>query len=96
MKYEDITPEMVMSLFTGILLCDFSKLQDMVEWLLSRPVMTHEFADKRVMNQAREALVMIIAEKGFKAVNGVSPDALYINKVSKEILEKYPFRGVTK
>lgn len=45
----------VISGFTGILCCQFSDLHQDVEKRLNRPVFTHEFAEKEVKEQIKEA-----------------------------------------
>ncbi len=43
----------IISAFTGILICEFSDLQEDVEKRLGRPVLTHEFADGELWNEIR-------------------------------------------
>lgn len=44
----------IVSAYTGVLMCSFSELQKYVEQKLSRPVFTHEFADKDVIEEIKE------------------------------------------
>ena len=44
----------IVSAFTGYLLCEFSKVHEYVEKKLGRPIWTHEFADERLWEEIRE------------------------------------------
>lgn len=44
----------VVSAYTGFLMCDFSDVHEYVEKKLGRPVWTHEFADKNLLEEIRE------------------------------------------
>lgn len=44
----------VISAYTGVLMCKFEDLHEYIETLLERPVWTHELADKDVWNQVKE------------------------------------------
>ena len=49
-KYEAI----VVSAYTGFLMCDFGDVHEYIEKKLGRPVWTHEFADKSIWEEIRE------------------------------------------
>lgn len=49
----DFPIEVVMSLYTGILLCKFGDMHECAEFLLGHPVWTHEFADRALSEQMR-------------------------------------------
>jgi hypothetical protein len=51
-KYEAI----VVSAYTGFLMCDFSDVHEYVEKKLGRPIWTHEFADKSIWEEIREKI----------------------------------------
>ena len=44
----------IVSAYTGYLMCDFQSMQAYVEKILGRPVWTHEFADDEVRKEIRE------------------------------------------
>lgn len=44
----------IVSAYTGVLMCSFSELQKYVEQKLDRPVFTHEFADKDVIEEIKK------------------------------------------
>ncbi|KKN73083.1 hypothetical protein LCGC14_0403920 [marine sediment metagenome] len=43
----------IVSAYTGIMLGHFSDLQDYTEKLLQRPVWTHQFANKKIVNEIK-------------------------------------------
>lgn len=45
--------KLIVSAYTGILMCDFSDLHEYIEKLLGRPVFTHELADKEVWKEIK-------------------------------------------
>ena len=45
----------ILSAFTGNLLCDFSALHTYVEEILNRPVFTHEFGNKDIVEEIKNA-----------------------------------------
>lgn len=45
---------LVVSAYTGILMCEFHELQEYIERLLGRPVLTHEFADHSLWDAVKE------------------------------------------
>ena len=49
-KYEAI----VVSAYTGFLMCDFNDMHEYIEKKLGRPIWTHEFADKNIWEEIRE------------------------------------------
>lgn len=44
----------IVSAYTGVLMCDFEDMHKYIEEKLGRPVFTHELADKDVWNEIRE------------------------------------------
>jgi len=44
----------IVSAYTGYLLCDFGKVHEYVEMKLGRPIWTHEFAEERLHEEIRE------------------------------------------
>ena len=44
----------IVSAYTGYLLCPFQFVHEYIEKKLGRPVWTHEFADERVLEEIRE------------------------------------------
>jgi hypothetical protein len=49
-KHEKI----VVSAYTGYMLCDFNDMHAYIEKLLGRPVFTHELASSAIQNEIRE------------------------------------------
>lgn len=45
--------KVVVSAYTGVLMCDMSDLQAYIEELLGRPVWTHELADEHIQNEIK-------------------------------------------
>ena len=45
----------VVSAYTGILMCNFSDVHEYIEKVLGRPVWTHELAQEEVWNKIKEA-----------------------------------------
>lgn len=41
--------------FTGLMACDFSKFHEDVEKRIKRPILTHEFGDKELWVEIKEA-----------------------------------------
>lgn len=46
----------IVSAYTGFLLCDFDDMHKYIEEKLKRPVWTHELADEKVVKAIREAV----------------------------------------
>lgn len=44
----------IVSAYTGTLMCDFEKVHEYIEAKLGRPVFTHEMAIKEVQNEIHE------------------------------------------
>jgi hypothetical protein len=44
----------VVSAYTGFLMCDFNDMHEYIEKKLGRPVLTHEFANKIIWDEIRE------------------------------------------
>lgn len=47
--------KVVVSAFTGVLMCDFDDLHSYIEEKLGRPVFTHELADKQIAEEIKLA-----------------------------------------
>lgn len=47
--------KIIVSAYTGVLMCDFSDMHEYIEKKLGRPVWTHELASKEVWDEIREA-----------------------------------------
>lgn len=45
---------LIVSAYTGVLMCDFSEFHSYVEQLLQRPVLTHELALEGVQKEIKE------------------------------------------
>lgn len=48
--------KIVVSAYTGYLMCDFSDMHEYIEKKLGRPVWTHEIADKDIQEAIRNAV----------------------------------------
>lgn len=48
--------KIIISAYTGLLVCDFSDLHEYIEKTLERPVSTCELTDEQVWNEIKEAL----------------------------------------
>ena len=46
----------VLSLYTGVLLCAFSDMHELAEYLVGTPVWTHQFASRAFVNEIADAL----------------------------------------
>ena len=46
--------KVVLSAYTGILMCDFSEVHKYIEKLLGRPVWTHELASEALWSEIKE------------------------------------------
>lgn len=46
--------KIVVSAYTGYLMCDFNEVHRYVEKLLGRPVLTHELARGKIQDEIRE------------------------------------------
>ena len=47
--------KVIVSAYTGILMCDFSDVHEYIEKILGRPVWTHELADKKIQDEIKAA-----------------------------------------
>lgn len=48
--------KIVVSAYTGYLMCDFSDIHEYIEKKLGRPVWTHEMADKNIQEAIRNTV----------------------------------------
>lgn len=46
--------KIIVSAYTGVLMCDFGDVHGYVEEKLGRPIFTHEFADKDIQEEIKE------------------------------------------
>ena len=46
--------KVIVSAYTGYLMCDFSEVHKYIEDLFGRPVWTHELADERIQSELHE------------------------------------------
>ena len=46
--------KIVVSAYTGYLMCDFNEVHKYIEKLLGRPVLTHELARRKIRDEIRE------------------------------------------
>lgn len=46
--------KIIVSAYTGVLMCDFSDMHEYIEKVMGRPVWTHELADDRIIAQIKE------------------------------------------
>lgn len=46
--------KVIVSTYTGVLMCDFSDVHEYVEEKLGRPIFTHEFADRDIQKEIKE------------------------------------------
>lgn len=44
----------VVSAYTGVLMCDFHYVHEYIEKKLGRPVWTHELADKKILEEIQQ------------------------------------------
>ena len=52
----DFPTEVIASISTGILMCDFAAMQEAAEYLMGHPIWTHHFGDKQLMQEMRQTL----------------------------------------
>ena len=46
--------KIVLSAYTGVLMCDFSYVHSYIEQLFGRPVWTHELSDQEFVDELKE------------------------------------------
>lgn len=49
----------IVSAYTGVLMCNFADMQKYIEEKLGRPVWTHELADKAVWDEIKDVVYII-------------------------------------
>lgn len=54
--------KVVLSAYTGILMCDFSEVHKYIEKLLGRPVWTHELASEALWSEIKEKQSLIFTK----------------------------------
>lgn len=47
--------KIIVSAYTGVLMCDISEMYEYIEKKLGRPVWTHELASEKVLEEIQEA-----------------------------------------
>ena len=47
--------KIVVSAYTGVLMCDFNEMHRYIEEKLKRPVLTHELRDEKIIEKIRDA-----------------------------------------
>ena len=47
--------KVIISAYTGVLMCNFGDVHEYIEKILNRPIWTHELADENVWNEIKEA-----------------------------------------
>ena len=52
----DFPTAVIASISTGILLCDFGKMQEAAEYLMGHPIWTHHFADKTLTLEMKRTI----------------------------------------
>ncbi len=54
---DNLTKEqaVILSAYTGVLMCNFGDFHEYVEKIMDRPVFTHEMADREISEQIKEA-----------------------------------------
>lgn len=52
----DFPTEVIASLSSGVLLCDFGKMQEAAEYLMGHPIWTHHFADETLTGEMKRAI----------------------------------------
>lgn len=45
--------KVIVSAYTGVLMCDFADLHEYIEKIMGRPVWTHELADHDIMQEIK-------------------------------------------
>jgi hypothetical protein len=57
MSTQEFPTAAIVSLTTGILLCDFSEMHKAAEFMMGHPIWTHHFADKELRRKMRDAVI---------------------------------------
>lgn len=47
--------KVIVSAYTGVLMCNFNDVHEYIEKILGRPVWTHELADDKIWDEIKEA-----------------------------------------
>jgi len=66
--------EVLLSLTTGRLLCDFSAMHEAAEFIVGHSIWTHEFADKLLNAHIRERILEQCPELAAATGEGITPD----------------------
>lgn len=65
--------KIIVSAYTGVLMCDFSDMHQYIEEKLGRPVFTHELASQRICDEIKRAAksdFMRICDSGTQTQKG--------------------------
>lgn len=52
----DFPTEVIASISSGVLLCDFGKMHEAAEYLMGHPIWTHHFADKTLVGEMKRTI----------------------------------------
>ena len=63
-----------LSLLTGKVLCPFAEMQETAEWLLGRPIWTHEFGDRETVRLLQGAIIVSAPQLSMETGECVSRD----------------------
>lgn len=50
----NLKEKVVLSAYTGVLMCDFEDVHKYIEGILNRPVWIHELADSKIWDEIKE------------------------------------------
>ena len=62
--------KLIVSVYTGVLMCDFSEVHTYIEELLGRPAFTHELANPELISRLRDE----VREEFMKICQETTPD----------------------
>ena len=88
--------KVIVSAYTGILMCDFSDVHEYIEKILGGPVWTHQLADKKIQDEIKEAsksdfIAICEAEEGPVPPHGRLID---VDKVLDELAHNLGLRSL--
>ena len=90
--------KVIVSAYTGILMCDFSDVHEYIEKILERPVWTHEMADKKIWDEIKAAsqsdFIAICEAKEDEEERRRFPDLESYNEVFNCSLSKEAFDAI--
>lgn len=50
------SPAVILSAYTGVLMCGFSDMHEYIEYVMERPVFTHELGSECLVDQIKEKI----------------------------------------